>query len=87
VEQLAVVGLALLLGLVGLAVHVLWVVSIVVMAILFGLIASGLRGDTDRGVVSEVVSEVKIMAEEIAQGPDSTTLENNEPADEPEAGE
>lgn len=97
VEQLAALGLALVFGLAGLAVHFLWVGSIVVMAVLLGLNASGLRGRGDRGVISEVVSEVKIMAQEVTRtdepepvAPEALT-EGDEPsapeAEQPEVGD
>ena len=43
VEQIAILSFALLCGLVGLAVHVLWFVSIVLMAVLLGLTAAAVR--------------------------------------------
>lgn len=46
--MLAVLGTALCLGLIGFAVHVLWVVSIIVMALGFGyVIANSQRDRTD----------------------------------------
>jgi hypothetical protein len=89
VEQLAVLSAALLFGLIGFAVHVLWFASIVMMAALLGLMASGLRRRGDRGVVSEVVSQVKLMAAEIsgsepiAEGADSkaSSVEETEAAE------
>jgi hypothetical protein len=67
-EQLAILGVALLFGLIGLAVHFLWFVSIVSMALLAGLMAAEIRGARGRGVISEVVTEAKIVVEEISNG-------------------
>jgi hypothetical protein len=69
VEQLALATLALLFGLIGLAVHVLWFVSIVLMAIQLGLLASEFgsrRGG--KGIISEVTHEVATVVEEIKSG-------------------
>jgi hypothetical protein len=66
VEQVVILGLAIAFGLVGLAVHVLWLVSIVLMAVVFGLIAATLRGSRGRGVISEVAAEAKSIAADIA---------------------
>ena len=54
-EQLGLVALAIVLGLIGFAVHFLWFASIVVMSVLFGLIASELRGRRTGGVTTAVV--------------------------------
>jgi len=63
---------ALICGLLGLAVHVLWFAAIVLMAVLLGLIASQLRDRRGGGVVSAVVStvmvEAKSVGEDIARG-------------------
>jgi hypothetical protein len=67
-EQLAILGVALLFGLIGLAVHFLWFVSIIAMALLAGLMAAEIRGARGRGVISEVVTEAKIVVEEISNG-------------------
>lgn len=64
-EQVVILGLALAFGLIGLAVHVLWLVSIVLMAVVFGLIAATLRGSRGRGVISEVTAEAKSIAADI----------------------
>ncbi len=68
VQQLAALGLAILLGLVGLAVHFLWIPAIVVMSVLFGLIASGLRGQRGEGVIAEVTTTVMAEAKSVAKG-------------------
>jgi Flp pilus assembly protein TadB len=81
IEQLALVALALLFGLVGLAVHVLWFVSIVMMAIQLGLIASEFgnrRGS--KGIISEVTHEVAIVVEEIKSGPSDQDSSDATPA-------
>jgi Flp pilus assembly protein TadB len=69
IEQLALVSFALLFALTGLAVHVLWFVSIVMMAIQLGLMASEFgnrRGS--KGILSEVTHEVVTIVEEIKSG-------------------
>jgi hypothetical protein len=71
-EELAMVGLALVLGLIGFAVHFVWFAAIVMMSILFGLMASELRSRRSGGVMVEVVdavvSEAKSLAEAITSG-------------------
>ena len=54
---------ALVFGLLGLAIHVFWLASIVLISIALGLIAADVRG---RGVLPEVVAEAKSVAAEIA---------------------
>jgi hypothetical protein len=66
VEQAVILALAILFALAGFAFHFLWFIAIVLMAILLGMIASTVRGRRGHGVVSEVVAEVRVMAEEIA---------------------
>jgi hypothetical protein len=66
VEQLAILALALVFGLVGLAIHVLWFAAIVLMALLLGLMASELRGRRDGGVISEVATAVREEAKKVA---------------------
>jgi hypothetical protein len=68
VQQLAVLTLAILLGLIGLAVHFLWIPAIVLMSILFGLIASGLRAERGGGVIAEVAATVMVEAKSVAEG-------------------
>jgi hypothetical protein len=63
VWQLATVAAALLFGLLGLAVHVFWIVSIVLMSVLFGLIAATIRG---REVIPEIVADVREIAAEVS---------------------
>jgi len=62
------VGLTLILGLIGLAVHIAWIVAIVVLGILFGLMAAELRGRRTGGVISEVVAAVVAEAKEVPDG-------------------
>jgi hypothetical protein len=68
VQQLAVLALAILLGLIGLAMHFLWIPAIVLMAALFGLIASGLRGQRGGGVIAEVATTVMAEAKSVTEG-------------------
>jgi hypothetical protein len=67
VQQLAVLALAILLGLIGLAVHFLWIPAVVLMAALFGLIASGLRGQRGGGVIAEVATTVMEEAKSVSE--------------------
>jgi membrane protein implicated in regulation of membrane protease activity len=60
-----IVVAAILFGLAGLFIHVLIVVSIVLMALLLGLLASEARNQRGRGIVSEVVNEAKVVLEDI----------------------
>jgi hypothetical protein len=71
-EQLAMVGLAIVLGLIGFAVHFLWFGAVVTMAVLFGLIASEVRGRRSGGVIVEVVDAVVSEAKSVAQAATST---------------
>jgi len=66
-EHLAILALALICGLLGLAVHVMWFAAIVLMAVLLGLIASQLRGPRGGGVVSGVVSTVIVEAKSVGE--------------------
>jgi hypothetical protein len=78
-EQLMILGVALLFGLIGLAVHFLWFISIVFMAILAGLIAAEIRGARGRGIISEVVAEAKNVVEEISNsGPSKNGNEDDD---------
>jgi hypothetical protein len=79
VQQLAVLALAILLGLLGLAVHFLWVPAIVLMSVLFGLIASGLRGQQGGGVIAEVATTVMVEAKNVAEGISERGVKEPEP--------
>jgi hypothetical protein len=68
VEQLGVIALALVCSVIGFAVHAFWLASIVLMAILFGLVAAELRSARGRGVISEVMSEARVITEEVTSG-------------------
>jgi hypothetical protein len=57
-EQLAILGAALVFGLIGLAVHFLWFISIVFMALLAGLMAAEIRGA--RGPASSLKWSLKL---------------------------
>jgi hypothetical protein len=71
-EELGVLVLALVFSLAGFEVRALWLVSIVLMTLLLGLMAAGLRGaDGGGSVISEVVAEAKILREDIASSPES----------------
>jgi Flp pilus assembly protein TadB len=64
-EQLMILVAAIVFGLVGLVIHPFVIASIVLMALLLGLIASEARRNRGRGIVSEVVNEAKVVIEEI----------------------
>jgi hypothetical protein len=64
-EQLIILVAALGFGLVGLAVHILWIVSIVLMALLVGLIGADARRQRGHGLVAEVVAEARGVADDI----------------------
>jgi Flp pilus assembly protein TadB len=74
VEHLAVLAAALVCGVLGLAVHLLWIVAIVLMALLFGLLATELRGGRG-GIVSELVSEGKTVVAEISSAAEADTAD------------
>jgi hypothetical protein len=65
IRQLAIIALALVCGLLGLAVHVFWLAAIVLMSVLFGLIAANVRGG--RGVIPELVAEVQGVADDLSK--------------------
>jgi len=88
-EKLAILALAIVLGLIGLAVHFLWWPAIVLMAVLFGLIASDLKGRRGGGVISDVVTTVMVEAKSVAEdiaGSAATRGKDPEPEVLPPAG-
>jgi hypothetical protein len=73
IEQLLILSLAIIFGLVGFAVHVLWIGAVIVMALLWGYIASGLRSSRHGGgVISDVVTtigdEARDLKKEVSGG-------------------
>jgi hypothetical protein len=64
-EQFIILVLALLCGLIGFSLHVLWLAAVVLMSVLLGLAAAELRGHRRGGVIAEVVAEVKSVADNI----------------------
>jgi hypothetical protein len=56
---------ALIFGLVGLFIHILIVVSVVLMALLLGLLASEARSQGGHGIVSDVTNEAKVVIGEL----------------------
>jgi hypothetical protein len=73
IEQLLILSVAIIFGLVGFAVHVLWIGAVVVMALLWGYIAAGLEGSRrGGGVISDVATtvagEARGLAKEVPGG-------------------
>jgi hypothetical protein len=68
VEQLLLLTLAIAFGLIGLGLHVLWIVSIVLMALLWGFMAAELGSSRrEGGVVSDVVTAVVSETREVTK--------------------
>jgi hypothetical protein len=65
-EQLAILSVAIVLGGVGLAFHPLWIAAVVLMAVLWGYMASDIRS-RGGGVVSDVVGVVVGEAKEVSK--------------------
>ena len=66
-EQLVILSVAIVLGGVGFAFHPLWIAAVVVMALLWGYMASEMRSQGG-GVVSDVVETVVSEAKEVGKG-------------------
>jgi hypothetical protein len=66
-EQVVLLGSAILFGVIGFAAHFLWFGSIVLMAILLGLIVSEMRSRRGTSVISEVVTTVMVEAKSVAE--------------------
>jgi len=81
VEHLAILALALVFALIGLAVHFFLFGAIVLMAILFGLSASGLRGRRNGGVISGVAATVVAEAKRVAESIANPELDESDPKD------
>jgi hypothetical protein len=64
-EHLIILVAALVFGVLGLAVHFLWFVSIVLMALTLGLLGAEIRRHRGHGLVAEVVAQAKGLADEI----------------------
>jgi hypothetical protein len=68
VEQLVILSVAIIFGLAGFAVHVLWIGAVVVMALLWGYIAAGLeRSRRGGGVISDVATTVADEARDLTK--------------------
>jgi hypothetical protein len=65
-EQLAILSVAMVLGGVGLAFHPLWIAAVVLMAVLWGYMASDIRS-AGGGVVPDVVGAVVGEAKEVSK--------------------
>lgn len=81
-EQLAVLSLAIVCGLLGFALHILWIPAIVLMALLWGYMASELGSSRRGGVVSDVVTAVVSEARELKSDVSERAPEAIESADE-----
>jgi hypothetical protein len=68
VEQLVILSVAIIFGLAGFAVHVLWIGAVVVMALLWGYIAAGLESSRrGAGVISDVATTVADEARDLTK--------------------
>jgi Flp pilus assembly protein TadB len=65
-DQVVLLALAIVFGVIGFAVHFLWFGSIVLMAVLLGLIVSEMRSRRGQTVISEVVATVMVEAKSVA---------------------
>ena len=76
---MALLALALVCALLAFAVHAFLFVSIVLMSVLLGLMASNLRSAGNRGgVIAEVVAEAKGIRDDISATGDSGDGEHGE---------
>lgn len=66
-EQIVILTLAILCGLLGFPLHILWVASLVLMALLWGYLASELATSRRGGIVSSVVATVASEAHDLSQ--------------------
>jgi Flp pilus assembly protein TadB len=66
-EQVVLLALAILFGVIGFAVHFLWFGSIVLMAVLLGLIVSEMRSRRGKSVIADVVTTVMVEAKNVAE--------------------
>ena len=65
-EQLLVLSVAIICGLLGFPVHILWIAAIVFMAILWGYMASELGSSRRGGVVSNAVAAIASQAQDLS---------------------
>lgn len=63
-----ILSLALVFGLVGLAIHILWLASIVLMAVLLGLAAAAVRRRVGGEPFTEVMAQAWTVVPEISRG-------------------
>lgn len=66
-EQLLVLSVAIVCGLLGFPLHILWIAAIVLMAILWGFMASELGGSRRGGVMSNAVTAIANQAQDMKQ--------------------
>jgi hypothetical protein len=89
IEQLSVLSVAIVLAVIGVAVHALWIVAIVVMAVLWGMVAADLRRERGRGVMAEVVTtvvdEAKGVAHALSEAPHGEAGDDADHADDSSA--
>jgi hypothetical protein len=72
---MGLVALGAVLGVFGFAVHILWFASVLVQAVLFGMLGADLRaGRRGGGLIPEVVTAVRAEVEAVrdAVAPDQT---------------
>jgi hypothetical protein len=84
VEQLGILSLAIVLGVFGLALHGLWVATLIVLALLWGYMAASLRGRRGTGgvisnVLTTVVDEVHHIQEDVGQQPEDAEVRSVSP--------
>ena len=80
VRQVAMLSVAMVLGVAGFAFSVFWIGALVVMGILWGTMAADHRRVTDegRGMLAEVVGVVIDEAKNVAESAGSTTEAGHE---------
>jgi hypothetical protein len=68
IEQLGVLGLSIVLGIFGFLFHPLWIGSLVLSAMLWGFVASGVNGSKrGGGTISEIVTTVVDETREVVK--------------------
>jgi hypothetical protein len=79
-EQVVVLSLAIICAAIGFAFHVLWLVSIVLMVLLWAYLAADIGGSRrGGGMISDVVTSIADQFENVAKTP---TITDDKPEDE-----